>query len=89
MKTTSEANGGYDSLEGRNGRDSPSRVAMEETLSQGAKAETQEATVIMCNNRSMFPGELKLDRSAVETAAYGVGVSRYTDTIRIGLTCPN
>lgn len=55
---------------------------MEETLSQGAKAETQEATVIMCNNRSMFPGELKLDRSAVETA-YGVGVSRYTDTIRI------
>ncbi|EJK64269.1 hypothetical protein THAOC_15013 [Thalassiosira oceanica] len=59
-----------------------SRVAMEETLSQGAKAETQEATVIMCNNRSMFPGELKLDRSAVETA-YGVGVSRYTDTIRI------
>ena len=41
--------------------------------------------MIMCNDRSMFPGELKLDRSAVETA-YGVGVSRYTGTIRIIIT---
>lgn len=43
------------------------------------------ATVIMCNDRSMFPGELRKVRSAVETA-YGVGVSTYVGTIRIRLT---